>query len=116
MHRNDDRPALFVPKFNVASPLADLLEAGTTWCSHHVLSGDDGESLAHAAMSTGTMIGGSAKSGTGASSKYNSSASRRLPSASSTVLPWLTTSTSRHRATYQGASCVMAAVKRIIPF
>jgi hypothetical protein len=30
MHRNDDRPALFIPKFDVASPLADLLEAGAT--------------------------------------------------------------------------------------
>ena len=30
MHRNDDRPALFVPKFDVTSPLADLLEAGAT--------------------------------------------------------------------------------------
>ena len=30
MHRNDDRPALRVPEFDVASPLADLLEANGT--------------------------------------------------------------------------------------
>lgn len=63
--------------------------------------------------STGAMMGVSTRTSGDWSSKYSSRASARLDLASSTVSPWLATSTSKQRATYQGASWVIAAVRRM---
>jgi hypothetical protein len=68
---------------------------------------------AHAGTNTVVMIGGSIDSGRSSPSKNRPNASSRFATASSTDWPWLTTSTSRHLATYHGASCVTATVNFI---
>ena len=69
MQWDDGCPACLVTKLDMAAPLADLMEASLLERSNRVLTGDDGETRAHAAISTDAIIGGSDTSGTGASSK-----------------------------------------------
>ena len=69
MERNDRCSSFVVTELHMASPLADLLEAGLAERPHCLCAGDDRQTRIHAAMSIDAMIGGSAACGTGLSSK-----------------------------------------------
>ena len=111
MQGNDHSPRA-PAQLAVASLGTDDVKAVLLKGAHYPGTGDDRQPLgayAESRTSTGATIGSGA-SGAGWSSKYSSSASPKLASASSMVRPWLATSTSRQRATYQSPSGVTAAV------
>ncbi len=115
VERDDHGPtAVRVAEFEVAATLAAPFKPGPLQRRHQRAAGHHWGTGAHAGTRTSIWVtsGGSVGGAAGTSSKYSSSASLRLARAFSTVLPWLATSTSRQRATYQSPSLVTAAVSR----